>query len=135
MAVSFGKREQKVALLVSGLVMVGFLHLLFFSPKARDYQDAYDRRAVAERDAGALKILRNQNDLVVFKQQNDVIARGYEDAVSSFGLTMNPAFIVPLFENISVTPQEIADSGLIEHALKMRRFEGMREERFAESMS
>lgn len=110
MAVTMGKREQIVSLTIGGIVLIGLLHMVVFGPRANKLSKAVEKRKKETANTENLKILRNRNELPNYKKSTKSLGTFYQSAVTSVGLELHPAFLIPTFEGYVFTAPKGLDA-------------------------
>lgn len=100
----FGKREQIVALGIFTIVTIGLLHLMVFGPKAAEFIEVQGQLEKAKKEGENVALLDKPSDLVAFKKTTEEVKAGYDDILTSLGLTRPAPFYPPTPEDVVIEP-------------------------------
>jgi hypothetical protein len=102
----FGKREQIVGLGISTIIAIALLHLLVFGPKAEEFVEVQEELEKAKRDGANVALLDRPADLVNLRKSTEAVRAGYDDLLTSLGLTRPIAFYDPVPASVKIDPSE-----------------------------
>lgn len=100
----FGKREQIGLLGVSAILAIGLLHLMVFGPKATEFAEVQKNLDRAKKAGENVALLEKPSDLVLFRQTTQEVMAGYDDVLTSLGLTRPTAFYEPTLLSVQLPP-------------------------------
>ncbi len=102
----FGKREQIVGLGIFTIVTIGLLHLTVFGPRAEEFIRVQNQLQAAERAGENVAHLERESDLIRFRQTTELVKTGFDDILTSLGLSRPPAFYDPTLQSVQVELSE-----------------------------
>lgn len=106
----FGKREQIVGLGIFTIVTIGLLHLMVFGPRAEEFIRVQEQLEAAKEEGENVALLERERDLVEFRETTEKVKSGFDDVLTSLGLSRPPAFYEPTIDSVEVAP--IQDTSL-----------------------
>ncbi|MCH8334109.1 hypothetical protein IIC65_09260, partial [Candidatus Sumerlaeota bacterium] len=104
MNLNFGKREQIVVILVSGIVLIAALHLFSFSRRATEFARVYEELDGYWGEVERLRVLNNSLLLDDYESDTELVEVAYNDALTSLGLTLEEVWKVPSFNSFVLDP-------------------------------
>lgn len=90
---NFGRREQKVVLGISFLVVVGLLHVLVFSPGAKAYKASVDELAAATLKMQGVSRVKDPRALKEIEADSARMELKVKDIVTSLRMSIDPCFV------------------------------------------